>query len=106
MDLEDIITTIIPIVIIAGLISFMLIWGLILFTVSFYVAAYTVALIHIIFVEPVIFDTHSLFTIPYNEIWIMANIYPLFYWLVALTYLFGGMEGMGKILSIDLNNLR
>lgn len=106
MDIKDIPEAIMLIAFIVGVAIFFAVWAIIAIVLSLYAAAYTVALLYILFIETVTFNTHSLFTIPYNEIWIMANMCPPLYWLVALTYLLGGMGTIGKSLGINLNNQR
>ena len=75
----------------AGLLLFTVL-GIMLVVLSFYASAYTVALFHILFIEPVIFDTYSLFTIPYNQIYAIALLHELYYWALAVVYMFGITE--------------
>lgn len=102
MDLLDVLQAIIMISIVVGAIGLYLIWGFIIIVLSFYVAAYTVALLHILFIEPVIFNTHSLFTIPYNDISTMANMYIPLYWIIVLMYFIGLLEGTEKVVTLKI----
>ena len=68
---------------------------LIVFVVSFYAAAYTTALLHILFVEPIIFDTYSLFTIPYNDVASIAIQY-WWYWVLGVLYFVAMLSKAGK----------
>lgn len=98
----DILEAMATITVIAGFVTFCIIWGLVVFVLSLYAAAYTVALFHILFVEPMIFNTNSLFTIPYNKIWAMANMHLAFYWIVTLVYIMGGFGFLGEISGMVL----
>lgn len=94
MDAGEVLTWIIValIVIVVGVI--VVAAGAVLIVLVLYMSAYTVALLHILFVEPMIFDTHSLFTIPYNEIYAMSQMYQIVYWIVAFIYMLGISEGI------------
>lgn len=91
----------IAVVILAGAgLLLLIVIGFVLAILSFYASAYTVALFHILFIEPVIFDTYSLFTIPYNQIYAMALLHELYYWALAIVYMIGITE---KIYSGNSN---
>ena len=92
MDIQNITEAIIMIIAFIGIVILSIVWGFVVFILSLYAAAYTVALLHISFVTPTIFDTHSLFTIPYNEIWTMASMYPFFYWPLTIVYFIIGLK--------------
>jgi hypothetical protein len=102
MDLWDVLKAILIISITVGFIIFCVVWGIIMVILSLYVAAYTVALLHILIVEPIIFDTYSLFTIPYNDILAIANMYVFYHWAIAVLYFIGLLEGMEKVFTIKI----
>jgi hypothetical protein len=102
-DILNILKVIVIISVTIGFVAFCVVWGLIIFALSFHAAAYTIALFHISIVEPVIFDTYSLFTIPYNDILVMANMYGLFHWTVTMVYCIGLIGGTEKIITIKIN---
>jgi len=93
MDLVDIIGGIIAVVVVCACLVLIAAIAIITIVLAVYAAVYTVALFHILFIEPVIFDTYSLFTIPYNQVWAIASMYPLYYWPLAALDIIGAYEG-------------
>ena len=102
MDLLDVLRAILIISITIGFVAFYVIGGFIIIVLSFYTASYTVALFHILFIEPAIFNTYSLFTIPYNDILVIANMHMFFYWTVAVIYFIGLLEGAEKVITLKI----
>lgn len=99
MDIGDIIPGIIVIATFCGIAILLAVIGFVVIVLVIYTSAYTIALFHILLIEPVIFDTHSLFTIPYNEIWAMANMHQIYLYVLAALYMLGLAEGVNKIIS-------
>jgi hypothetical protein len=102
MDIWDALKAILIISITVGFIAFCVVWGFMMFILSFYISSYTIALFHILIVEPTIFDTYSLFTIPYNDILAIANMYIFYYWTIAMMYFVGLLEGAEKVFTIKI----